>query len=91
MKRSVKPVLAKVDRIPRIIRGKKMSERKGKFELFEGTDGQWYFNLLAGNGEVIATSEGYRSKQMAERGIMSVRRNAPGALIEEKGRKYDLE
>lgn len=55
----------------------------GKFKLFEGTDGNWYFSLHAGNGEIIATSEGYSSKQMAKNGIKSVRANALTAEISE--------
>lgn len=53
----------------------------GKFELFEDKDGKWRWNLKAGNGEVIATSEAYSSKSAAEGGIESVRNNAPGAEI----------
>ncbi|NND50607.1 MAG: YegP family protein, partial [Rhizobiales bacterium] len=44
-------------------------------------DGQFYFNLKAGNGEVIATSEAYRQKASALKGIESVRRNAPDAKV----------
>ena len=37
------------------------------------------FDLKAGNGEVIATSEGYKSKAGCENGIASVKKNAPEA------------
>jgi uncharacterized protein YegP (UPF0339 family) len=36
---------------------------------------QWYFNLKAGNHEVILQSEGYASKSGAENGIESVQEN----------------
>src|SRR5688572_30559571 len=49
----------------------------GKFELKKSTNGQFYFNLKAGNEEVILTGETYVSKQGAENGIASVRVNAP--------------
>ncbi|KAF0812318.1 hypothetical protein IGB42_03308 [Andreprevotia sp. IGB-42] len=49
----------------------------GKFVLKTAKDGQFMFNLKAGNGEVILTSELYRSKDSAENGIESVRKNAP--------------
>lgn len=55
----------------------------GKFELFVDKGGQWRFNLKAGNGEIIASSEGYTSKAGAENGIDSIRRNAPDAPIVE--------
>ena len=46
------------------------------FEIFSGKDRQHYWRLKAPNGEIIATSEGYSSKQMCEHGIESVRQNA---------------
>lgn len=51
-----------------------------KFEIFKGTNGKYYFRLKAGNGEVIAQSEGYSSKQAAQDGIASVKKNAPIAI-----------
>ena len=42
------------------------------------------FDLKAGNGEVIATSEVYTSKSACENGIESVRKNAPVAAIEDQ-------
>ena len=33
----------------------------GKFVLLKGSDGQYYFNLLAGNGKVILVSEAYET------------------------------
>ncbi|MCT1476637.1 YegP family protein [Microbacterium sp. p3-SID336] len=55
----------------------------GKFELYRGPSGQYRFRLKAGNGEIIATSEGYSSKSAALNGIESVQRNAPGAEVVE--------
>jgi uncharacterized protein YegP (UPF0339 family) len=55
--------------------GKEDSLRAGKFETFTGRDGQFYFHLLAGNGEKVLQSEGYASKQGAEDGITTVRFN----------------
>lgn len=55
-----------------------------KFELFEGKDNQWYWNLHANNGEIIASSEGYTSKQAAEHGIDVVKELAGEAEVEEK-------
>lgn len=47
-----------------------------RFELRHSSDGQYYFNLLAANNEVILTSERYRAKSRAQLGVDSVRRNA---------------
>lgn len=40
------------------------------------------FDLKAGNGEVIATSEVYTTEKACRAGIASVQRNAPSAPIE---------
>jgi len=53
----------------------------GKFVLMKGTKGGFHFNLLAGNGQVIASSEHYESKAAALNGIKSVQTNAPDATI----------
>ena len=42
-------------------------------------DGQHYFVLRAGNHEVIGTSETYPTTAAMEKGIASVKKNAPGA------------
>ena len=47
-----------------------------KFDLKQGTSGQFMFNLKAGNNEVILTSELYKQKQSAIAGIDSVKANA---------------
>jgi uncharacterized protein YegP (UPF0339 family) len=35
---------------------------RDRAEIFQGADGQWYFRILAGNGETIASSEGHKRK-----------------------------
>ncbi|MCR4618612.1 MAG: YegP family protein [Lachnospiraceae bacterium] len=63
----------------------------GKFVLSETKNG-FKFNLVAGNGEVIATSQVYKSSATAKKGIASVSTNAPIAKIEnqtEKGYKAE--
>ena len=55
----------------------------GKFELYTDRSGEYRFRLKAGNGEVIAISEGYSSKAGALNGIDSVRRNAADAEVVE--------
>lgn len=53
----------------------------GKFVITKDKKGEFRFALKAGNGEVIAISEGYKSKDSAKNGIASVQKNAPGAEI----------
>lgn len=48
----------------------------GKFVVFKGKNDQYRFNLKAGNGEVIATSESYSNLASCRNGIESVRKNA---------------
>ncbi|GAA3931500.1 YegP family protein [Microbacterium soli] len=54
----------------------------GKYELYQDKAGDWRFRLKAGNGEVIATGQGYASKSGAMNGIDSVRRNADSEIVE---------
>jgi uncharacterized protein YegP (UPF0339 family) len=49
----------------------------GKFVIDKASNGQFYFNLRAGNGEPILRSELYVTRASAEHGIESVRKNAP--------------
>jgi uncharacterized protein len=56
----------------------------GKFVLKKGSTGKYHFNLVATNGQVIATSEAYERKQSALSGIESVKKNAPDAEIEDQ-------
>ena len=49
----------------------------GKFVLKKTGNGKFQFNLLAGNGQVILSSEVYEAKASAANGIESVRKNAP--------------
>jgi hypothetical protein len=56
----------------------------GKFVLEKGSTGKFHFNLHAANGQVIATSEAYNSKEAALNGIESVRKNAPDAPVDDE-------
>ncbi len=55
----------------------------GKFELYTDKKGEYRFRLKAGNGEVIAVSEGYTTKASALNGIESVRKNAADGKVVE--------
>jgi uncharacterized protein len=55
----------------------------GKFVLEKGITGKFHFNLHTANGQVIATSQHYESKEGALHGIELVKHNAPDAVIED--------
>lgn len=53
-----------------------------KFEMYKDRAGELRFRLNARNGEIIAVSKGYMAKASCLYGIESVRKNAPGAMVE---------
>jgi len=53
----------------------------GKFEIRKRKDGEFYFELKGRSGNLIATSNSYKQKASALKGIESVRKNAPEAKI----------
>ena len=55
----------------------------GKFVIKTAKTG-FMFNLKAGNGEVIATSEVYSSMDACKNGVASVAKNAPIANLEDQ-------
>ena len=58
----------------------------GKFVIKQAKTG-FMFNLKAGNGEVIATSEVYTTMDACKNGVASVAKNAPIAAIEDQTAK----
>jgi uncharacterized protein YegP (UPF0339 family) len=56
----------------------------GKFVLKKDAAGQFRFNLLASNGQVIASSEAYTTKAAALNGIDSVKRHAAAAETDDQ-------
>lgn len=59
-------------------------ERNPKFEVYADKVGELRFRLKASNGQVIATSEGYKSMASCQNGIASVKKNAPDAAVVEE-------
>ena len=55
----------------------------GKFVIKQAKNGVM-FNLKAGNGEIILTSEVYNTKRSCKQGIASVIKNAPVAPVEDQ-------
>jgi len=48
----------------------------GKFVISTRKNGEFQFNLVAGNGQVILTSEGYTTKPACLNGVESVKKNS---------------
>lgn len=55
-----------------------------QYVLKTSKDGKVYFNLKASNGQVIGTSEMYNSEEARNKGVASLKSNAPGASTEDK-------
>ncbi len=68
----------------------------GKFVIGKTKNGQYRFNLKAGNGEIIATSEAYTSLTACKNGVESVKKNALAEIEDQtlneskKNPKYEL-
>ena len=68
----------------------------GKFVIGKTKNGQYRFNLKAGNGEIIATSEAYTTLAACKNGVESVKKNALVEIEDQtvneskKNPKYEL-
>ena len=56
-------------------------QKHPKFEMYVDKAGEYRFRLKATNGQVIATSEGYKAEASCVNGIESVKKNAVDAEI----------
>lgn len=62
---------------------KQKENKMGTYEVKKSGDGVM-FNLKAGNGEVVGTSEVYNTRDSLDTGIASVRKNAASAPVEDQ-------
>src|SRR5208337_5518735 len=53
----------------------------GVFEVFADAAGRLRFHLKAANGQIIAVSQSYGTKESALKGIASIKKSAPIAKI----------
>jgi uncharacterized protein YegP (UPF0339 family) len=51
------------------------------FEILLDSSGRFRFHLKAKNGQIIAVSQSYGTKESAQKGIASIKKNAPVAKI----------
>jgi uncharacterized protein len=62
---------------------KKNAATDTRFTRGESKNGQFYFNLVAANKQVVGTSEMYTTKAACTNGIKAVMRDAPNAGVED--------
>jgi len=56
-----------------------------KFEIYKGKIGDFHWRLTHTNGRILAKSdEGYTTKINAIHGLNSVKKNVPGAAVEDR-------
>jgi uncharacterized protein YegP (UPF0339 family) len=53
----------------------------GRYERKTTRGGKYLFNLKAGNNQIIGTSQSYESEKARDKGIESVKTNAPSANV----------
>ncbi|MCB9352508.1 MAG: YegP family protein [Lewinellaceae bacterium] len=58
-----------------------------RYQRLDAKNGQFYFVLKALNGKVIGVSETYITKAAREKGIAAVKREGPGAPVEDLTQK----
>ena len=63
---------------------KSNASRADAYDRRTAKDGSPYFVLLAGNSQVVGTSEMYSSTEAMEKGVDSVRLNAVSAEVKDK-------
>ena len=60
---------------------KKNCMEEKRFDVKVASNGKPYFNLMAGNGQIIGSSQMYANEVNMKNGIASVQKNAPEAPI----------
>ncbi|MNT02574.1 hypothetical protein D3C72_1370780 [compost metagenome] len=63
---------------------KKNASDDNRYERKTASNGKFHFNLKAGNGQIIGSSQMYESEASRDNGIESVKNNAPDATIEDE-------
>jgi len=52
-----------------------------KFSIYKDSAGEFRFRIIAANGNILASSEGYSQKQSASDAIASIQKNAADAGV----------
>ncbi|WP_105438174.1 YegP family protein [Neorhizobium sp. T25_13] len=54
-----------------------------KFEIYQDKAGEYRFRFKAANGQTMFSSEGYSAKASAVSAIESIKKNVPGAAVDD--------
>ena len=54
-----------------------------KFEVYQDNSGDFRFRFKASNGENMFASQGYKQKKSAMSAIESIKKNSPGAEVDD--------
>ena len=63
---------------------RKNSPDDARYDRKTAANGKFHFNLKAGNGQVIGSSEMYESAAARDNGIESVKKNGPDAKVDDQ-------
>ncbi len=63
---------------------RRLSPYAENYAIFTGRDNQYYWHLKGKNGEIVAQSEGYQTKQGATNGIASCMANGPSSPVRDE-------
>ena len=55
-----------------------------KFVVYRDGNGEYRWRLVASNGKIVASGEGYKNKADCLATIASIQKNAPSAAVEEE-------
>ena len=55
-----------------------------KFEIYKDGKGEYHFRFRASNGEIMFSGEGYKQKASAVKAIESIKKNVPGAEVDDQ-------
>lgn len=58
--------------------------KTGKWEIWQGGNGNWYFHLKAANNKILLQSEGYSTKRGCLKGIEAIKKCVNGQIVEVK-------
>lgn len=69
--------------VPAPANSRKDGSVPAKFIVKKGPTGKFRFNLVAPNGQVVATSQAYESKAACMAGVRSVQKHAAAAAVDD--------
>lgn len=58
-----------------------------KFVVYRDAAGEYRWRLVASNGKVVASGEGYKNKADCLSTIASIQKNSPSATVEDQAEK----